>query len=71
MLSTVYARHETSVDNPTTFQRDVVVYRDAAATQLLGRFPSHYSGKPRPYHDKVMLNCTRFALVWLPDLPTN
>jgi hypothetical protein len=51
----VYARRENS---------GVAIYRDAACTDLMGVFPSHYSNKPRRSDTSVVLNCARWPLIW-------
>lgn len=50
--------------------RDVVAYRDPAATEPAGRWPWHYS-KPQRSARTVMLNCWRWRAVWLADLETS
>lgn len=49
-------------------RRDVVVYRDAEATQPVGRYPWHYmESKPTRRNRYINHNCARYALIWLPD----
>ena len=49
-------------------QRDVVIYRDAAATIPAGRYPWHYTAsKPTRRNRWINHNCARYRLEWLPD----
>lgn len=49
---------------------DCVLYYDPECTQLAGRYPWHSSSKPRKSSKYTILNCYRYALVWLePHLP--
>lgn len=71
---TLFARREPTTDPilramaPKARRSDVQVYRDADATQPVGRFPWNYSNKPRSKQRRVTLNCARYALQWLAPL---
>lgn len=77
LIPPIYLRREPTTDSlllrelaPSQLAkrpRDVVVYRDRAATQFAGRFPWHYT-KPDRRNRSIMLNCTRRRVVWLADL---
>jgi hypothetical protein len=41
---------------------DVFVYHKG---ELIGKFPSHYSNKPKKKHKYVTINCTKFSLRWV------
>jgi hypothetical protein len=77
-IPTVYARREppasSEVRDAAKFDpsalnrwRDVQVYHDREATRPFGRFPCHYSNKPRRGQRHVTLNCFRYRLEWLAD----
>lgn len=76
MILTLYARREPTAciltgSQPAPLlkrQRDVVIYRDAAATIRAGRFMWASRDKPDRRHRWLTLNCYRWRLVWLPDL---
>lgn len=47
---------------------DTVAYRDPQCRVIAGRWPWHYqASKPRRGCRSIMLNCYRWAAVWLPD----
>ncbi len=49
---------------------DTVLYYDPECTKVAGRYPWHYSNKPRKSSKYTMLYCYRYTLVWLePHLP--
>ena len=70
-LIKIFARREPTVD-PVAIQhglkqkRDVVFYRDAAATDRFVRW-SWYKSPPRRARRTVTLNCWLWAVEWLPD----
>lgn len=74
----LYLRREPTIDPPlqpgwpglpTGAKRfDVVAYADPEATQHKARWPWHYRSKPDRRFRRVMLNCYRWRVVWLPDL---
>ena len=75
-MMTLYARKERTTDpqalkQPAPLappQRDVVLYRDAAATIPVGRYPWHYTAsKPTRRNRWINHNCARYRLGWLPD----
>lgn len=71
-----YLRREPSIDPkaPThrgRFAFDTVAYADPEATQPKARWPWHVKDKPRPGRKAsrtVTINCTRWRVVWLPDV---
>lgn len=78
-LLPVYARREPTTDRETaelngicpgtfTGKRDVQIYRDAECTERFARYPWHWK-RPDRRNRYVTLNCFRWRLVWLPDLP--
>lgn len=79
-MLTLYLRREPTTD-PATLEsygqaglpvpashRDTVAYRDPAATARAARWPWHYSNRPDRRFRRVMFNCYRWNVVWLPDL---
>lgn len=49
---------------------DVAIYKDAACTELVARWPWHRAGtRPDRRYRRVMLNCYRWPVVWLEDQP--
>lgn len=69
----LYARQEVTTD-PVLKQhgkidpkrhRDVVLYRDPECTRKVGAHPWHHASKPDGRHKTTMLNCARYALVWV------
>lgn len=75
-MTTIYARKECARDlrlqnlPASPAQRDVQLYRDAAASIPAGRFPWHHvMSKPTRRNRYVVLNCVRYRLAWLPDFP--
>jgi hypothetical protein len=73
-MLTLYLRREPTTDAellhwfPNAKRRDVVAYSDPEASQLKARWPWHYRSKPDRRFKRVMLNCYRWRVVWLPDL---
>lgn len=79
--STVYARKEPTDDTLVsqtsqekrgakfTPRYDVQVYRDKTCQDKMGRFPWHYTkSMPTRRNKYIMLNCSRWKLVWLPPV---
>jgi hypothetical protein len=72
-LITLYARYEPTNDYVVLSQgvkgkRDVCIYQDKECTLVKARIPWHQSGRPTKASKTTMLNCYRWALVWLDDL---
>ncbi|WP_146052310.1 hypothetical protein [Diaphorobacter sp. LR2014-1] len=74
-LLTVFARREPTKNaealalgkifpGSTAKMTDVVIYRDSACTNVMGRFPPHHSGRPRRKSKKVNLSCWVWRLQW-------
>lgn len=70
-LFTLYARREPSTDPvlktyaPGSKRNDVVFYRDAACTRPYGRWAWHVSPAPNRRRRSIVLNCFRWAVVWV------
>lgn len=65
---TLFLRREPST-NPqwsSAGLHDVCCYRDKAATDFVARFTWSYN-RPRKGCKRVVLNCYRWNVVWLPD----
>ena len=72
---TLYARREPTTDSVSIQYvpprqlarlRDVVLYRDAQATDRAARIPWHYTSSiPRRSAKTIMLNCFRYRLQWI------
>lgn len=77
-LLTLYARREPSqlrsclLDSDKQFRpstrMDLVIYRDAAATDQVALYPWYHASKPNRRSRLVMHNCFSYELEWLPDL---
>ncbi|PKO66669.1 MAG: hypothetical protein CVU22_14880 [Betaproteobacteria bacterium HGW-Betaproteobacteria-16] len=77
-LLTLYARREPSqlraclLGSDTQFhprtRMDLVIYRDAAATDQVALYPWYRESKPTRRSRIVMHNCFSYELEWLPDL---
>jgi hypothetical protein len=63
-MPTLYARREPTAE-PDGRGTDVQLYRDAACTDKVARFPGHYRSCPDKRYKSVMVNCARFKLRWL------
>jgi hypothetical protein len=77
---TVYLRREQTTDSvllnhlPTLphvkldrpYWMDVQAYSDPSGENPIGRWPWHYT-KPTRRNRWTMLNCFRYAVVWIPD----
>jgi hypothetical protein len=75
MLITLFARKEPTSDTVSKAlgmarRMDTVLYRDAACTDVAGRYSWFYSGCPDRRFKTVMLNCWKWKLEWLPALKT-
>jgi hypothetical protein len=73
MLITLYARKEPTTDaiaieHGLGHKNDVVFYKDEACTQRYCRWTWHMS-PPRKNRKSVILNCYRWAIQWLADVP--
>lgn len=73
-LLTLYARREPT--RCTLLQQhglgrmhDTVVYADQECTQPKARFAPLIGNPPRRGQKRITLNCFRWALSWMPDLP--
>jgi len=72
MLLPLFARREPTTDDvllkrdPKAKKTDVVLYRDAACTQAMGRFPWYCNGRPTKRTKVVTVNCWRWSLNWVP-----
>ncbi|MFK4131917.1 hypothetical protein ACI2KR_06435 [Pseudomonas luteola] len=72
-LLPVYARLEPTSDYLAEAlglkgKRDVVIYRDEQATDILARFKWDNDSRPKKNSKKVTLDCNEWRLFWLPDL---
>lgn len=79
-LLTLYARKELTTDSATREYRqvtrsnvfpgarDVVLYRDAAATDRVGRYLWTSPSKPDRRNRRIQHNSFTYALEWLADL---
>ena len=69
----LYLRREPTVDKqtrvlwPNTKAADVVAYKDEAATEPYARW-SWWQKRPTRAYKRVMLNCYRWPVAWLPPL---
>jgi hypothetical protein len=74
-LLTLYLRREPTVDSAWLQygdgrpRWDVRYYGDPKCQNLKGICPWYYSSKPRRGCRTTVLNCYRWAVVWLPDAP--
>lgn len=69
-LLTLFAKKMPTVDpidlmHGMMHKKDTVLYRDAGCTQLVARWPWHYSSCPRRGRATAVVNCWRWKLVWL------
>lgn len=72
-LIKIYVRREPSTDSATLGlglkgKYDVQAYKDEACTERFGRWMWYLSTKPDRRNKTAMVNCCRWALVWLDDL---
>jgi hypothetical protein len=72
-LITLYARKEPTIDSIAiehglAHKQDVVFYKDEACTQRYCRWSWHLS-PPRKNRKTVILNCWRWAINWMADVP--
>ncbi len=59
---------ERAVPGATKRLTNVVIYRDAACTAFVGRFPPDSSSAPRRSSKSMMLNCARHPVQWAPPI---
>jgi hypothetical protein len=69
---TLFARREPTTDSfaisvGAKSKLDLVLYEDKDCTKAASRYPWFYS-RPTRANKRVMHNCTRYNLEWLPDL---
>lgn len=75
-LPTLFLRREPAVDYaslaleravPGSTKRltNVVIYRDSACTEFLGRFAADSTTAPRRSSKTMMFNCARWPVQWL------
>ena len=69
-LLTLFARKEPTrdridIDRGMGHRQDTVLYRDAACTTPMARWPWHYTSCPRRGQKRVTLNCCNWALAWV------
>lgn len=68
-MVTLYARKESTKD-PVALQfgmkekKDTVIYRDKGCTDIVARWPWHFSSCPRYGQKRVTLNCANWNLSW-------
>ena len=67
-LLNVYAKRETTTDSLVKYntkKKDIVFYRDSNCTEVFCRMPWHSSNKPNKNSKTIMLNCYKWAIVWI------
>lgn len=67
---TLFARKEPTADTVSIqhglpHKKDTVLYRDASCTDVVARWPWHYSNCPRRGQKQAMLNCFKWNLAWV------
>lgn len=69
-LITLFAKKEPTADSVSIQhglekKLDTVIYRDQECTQVIARWPWHYSNCPRRNQKRVTLDCYNWNLSWL------